>query len=109
MAKRKRSRSLAKKSSPSGNVRAVLSFFSNAGIRAELAGGIWINGKRAELRATGQPDTLVWRKRVDEIALTYAGEKFSAMVAANARFGEGLRVVPRWSEHGVAIMRADLQ
>jgi hypothetical protein len=88
----------------------LLGFFRAAGVDAEIEHGgcLRINGSEtgpsAQLPA---PETPEWINSVNEIALTYARDKFIKAVEDNARLGEDLHasLLPR--ERGFAIMRGD--
>lgn len=86
-------------------------FFRDAGVRAELLdAGLWINGSEVQrLARLPRPETLEWKKIVDEIVVKYALDEFKRAVEGNARFGEGLRISPQWSERGFAIMHHDVR
>jgi hypothetical protein len=89
----------------------LLAFLRTAGVRAELVGGrLCINGEQIQrIDHLPRPETFEWRRMVDKIVVEHIRDKFNTAVGDNAHFGNGLHVVPQWSESGFSIMRDDAQ
>lgn len=89
---------------------SLLEFFRAAGVRLELGRGrwLWVNGVQAKhLTHLSPADTLEWNSIVNKISLKQLLGKFFQAIAANARFGCSIALVPR--ENGFAVMRGDVR
>jgi hypothetical protein len=90
-------------------VSQVPAFFREAGVQADLirAGRLSINGRLTPPLADIVPSHGLrdWNDVIDAIAVSYAGDRFIAAMAENARFGDGLRAFFRRHEKAFVVMR----
>ncbi|HET9896340.1 MAG TPA: hypothetical protein VFQ44_15550 [Streptosporangiaceae bacterium] len=93
-------------------VSRLFEFFHDAGIDAEAARykSVRVNGKLTPPLDRVVPSPLIvgWDRFVDHLVLKCAASIFIEAMAANARFGDGLRAFLRPDEDGFAVMRDDV-
>jgi hypothetical protein len=91
----------------------LLEFFRDADVSAELVRGgcLVINGHQTLplVKILPTPERLDWEKVINAMAVSYAAEKFIAVVADSARFDEGFRVFLRRPEKAFVVMRDDAE
>ena len=108
---REKARKAAKARARMPGAYGLLEFLCAVGVRAELVDG-WLRISGEQIQRVDhlpRPETFEWRKAVDRIVVEHIRETFNTAVEDNARFSNGLRVVPQWSESGFSIIRDDVQ
>jgi hypothetical protein len=89
----------------------LVAFFRAAGMRAGFSSE-WLSINGRKLQRIGHlppPETLEWKRIVDEIVLEHFGDMFNMVVSQNARFGEGLLALLQAHERGFAIVHDDVR